>query len=585
MKEFNAQTGGRYTYVDDIVNLQELALAFASIFDDCDNFIINGCEISETSISSGYVYINGKIRHFSGASGITAWPQYLYEINKTETVAYASGDDKVGRNVYGCAIASIVPTALDALTGEVPAFIKLTEEGGMRMNDAFFGKYALLLQSAAGTQTVSDVVNFSKNINVSGVLTAKNSILLVKDNVQGKMFYSDTKLVVQSQVAEKTMKIVVDDSAGFRFSVNDNVICTIGADGIVCNNPVSATIITAGNICVTGNDIFNTGPANNDACVNINMTGYNNGTSYYRNTIIGDGKGNSIMTITGSTKTVQITGEVFINSTAIASLSLKKNKLIQWLDGANQQIAYAGYNNANTFEIKNTDAPIVISATSFVNICPAIMENGVLLVDKYATRTLLTSELSKKANTFEVYTKQESNSKYALLKQGLTQLKGSFTFDELCGQIGAATKTYVGETFLKTSNLLNEFSGSQNKKAICSNIGAAYADEYQLKIYDSGWKITTTSDGNANSNNKLYARQIGDIVCIQGKLKINKDSDWYIAIPPTIDPPKHDVSVTYRKNSTSYWSGWIEAGSWHIKTANQNGMDGDEIPITITYMV
>ena len=44
MKEFTSQTGGRYTYIDDIMNLQNLALAFTSIFDECDNFIISGCQ-------------------------------------------------------------------------------------------------------------------------------------------------------------------------------------------------------------------------------------------------------------------------------------------------------------------------------------------------------------------------------------------------------------------------------------------------------------------------------------------------------------------------------------------------------------
>ena len=163
MKEFSAQTGGRYTYVDDIVNLQELSLAFASIFNNCDNFIISGCEISGTSISEGYVYINGKIRRFTGVSGITTWPQYIYESNKTETVAYASGSDKVGRNVYGCSIAKTVPTTLDPLTGATPSFIKLTSGGGLTMNDALFGKYALLLKSAAGQQTVSDIITFNNN--------------------------------------------------------------------------------------------------------------------------------------------------------------------------------------------------------------------------------------------------------------------------------------------------------------------------------------------------------------------------------------------------------------------------------------
>ena len=32
MKEFLSHTGGRYAYVDDILNLQDLSLAFAKIF-------------------------------------------------------------------------------------------------------------------------------------------------------------------------------------------------------------------------------------------------------------------------------------------------------------------------------------------------------------------------------------------------------------------------------------------------------------------------------------------------------------------------------------------------------------------------
>ena len=59
MKEFSAQTGGRYTYADDLENLQDLALAFAQIFDDCDNFIVSGCEITGNAISAGYVFLNG----------------------------------------------------------------------------------------------------------------------------------------------------------------------------------------------------------------------------------------------------------------------------------------------------------------------------------------------------------------------------------------------------------------------------------------------------------------------------------------------------------------------------------------------
>lgn len=137
MKEFNAQTGGRYVYVDDMLNLQELALAFGELFNECDNFIVSGCQVSGNAISAGYVYLNGKLRRFSGASGISTWPQYLYESNATESVQYAVGGTKVGRNVYGVSIGATVPTSLDPLTQQVPVSMQITQSGGKRIRDAF----------------------------------------------------------------------------------------------------------------------------------------------------------------------------------------------------------------------------------------------------------------------------------------------------------------------------------------------------------------------------------------------------------------------------------------------------------------
>lgn len=588
MKEFDAQTGGRYTYVDDIVNLQELALAFASVFDDCDNFIISGCEVSETAISSGYVYISGKIRYFSGISGITAWPQYIYETNKTETIPYASGDDKVGRKIYGCAISSKVPNIPDELTGDVPAFIELTENGGgMRLNDAFFGKYALLLNSAAGTQTVGDVVTFGKDININGAVIAKNYMSLVKDNAKGKMFYSGNKLVIQSQVSNKTMNIVVGNN-DFQFSINNEVLCTINANGIVAPYSITAPVITIGNIKITQNNIINKGVANDDGCISINMTGYNDGTMYYRNLVIGDGKGHEVIKVIGQTKNVQINGNLAINSDTTASLSLKKNKLIQWLNDTDTPIAHVGYDNTSVFEIKNTIGSITISAIGSVNITPAIKENGVLLSEKYVTRTDLASELLKKANITDVYTQTTCDTKFLIKNQGLAPLRGLFSLDELCAQIGAATKAYSDDTFISKTKLLQDLkvSSDNDRQTICEHIGAAYAPNYQTKLKDTGWKkINISANGAYYTDNQLYARQIGNIVYIQGKAKICKDEDWYFILPTDISKPTHAVSFTYRRNDTSYWSAWIEAKSSNIKTASHSNINGEEIPITITYMV
>ena len=147
MKEFSAQTGGRYTYVDDFINLQDLALSFANIFDECDNFVVSGCEVSGSTVSPGYVYINKKIRYFNGSTNVT-FPCYLYEQNAIETLAYANGQDKVGRKIYGCALGASVPSGDDPVTNAARQYILLDERGNcLRMGEAFFGTNCLLLSA------------------------------------------------------------------------------------------------------------------------------------------------------------------------------------------------------------------------------------------------------------------------------------------------------------------------------------------------------------------------------------------------------------------------------------------------------
>ena len=67
MKEYVADTGGRYAYVDDILNLQGLRLVHDCHLSECDDFIISGCEVTGNAISPGYVWINGKVRYFEDA--------------------------------------------------------------------------------------------------------------------------------------------------------------------------------------------------------------------------------------------------------------------------------------------------------------------------------------------------------------------------------------------------------------------------------------------------------------------------------------------------------------------------------------
>lgn len=588
MKEFSAQTGGRYTYVDDIVNLQELSLAFASIFNNCDNFIISGCEISGTSISEGYVYINGKIRRFTGVSGITTWPQYIYESNKTETVAYASGSDKVGRNVYGCAIAKTVPSALDPLTGATPSFIKLTSGGGLTMNDALFGKYALLLKSAAGQQTVSDIITFNNNVNVNGALTTKGRTSLVNGNAICQMYYSGGNLVIQSQVAAGVVyRFVVTNGVGFQFYINDTVVYTVSSSRLATPLPIATPECVAGNIGVESSNIINKGHASDSACININMTGYNGGVDYYRNTYIGNGKGTAIIAITGSTGVVQINGRVNINATTVQGLILqcahsKDNvalrKTVVWADSANNHIAYIGYNQTanNIFEIKNTIANITITGLEAVDLGPAIKENGVLLSEKYATNTNLTKVLETKANASAVYTTTQADTKFASKNGGFNQFATAHTKAQLRAQIEAVSASDMVNVHPTKANLLSDMATTEEKKAqIRQNIGAAKEGSYQAKLADTGWVYITSG---------LYARQIGNIVCIQGTVKTAHSGNVF-TLPNSIDAPKYDVAFCTATDYNSPWTCKLPSGKKTCSIVYCNGACGKTISFSMTYMV
>lgn len=153
MKEYIAETGGRYTYSDDILNLQELALSMSAVFDGCSDFIISGCEIEGPRVSPGYVWLGGKVRRSDGCAD-AVYPYYIYEINRHESVVYANEVNKRGRTCYLCAGAKVVPDTVDPGYDKLPAAIEVTESYAPRFIDKFFGRYAVLLDTPFARQTV-----------------------------------------------------------------------------------------------------------------------------------------------------------------------------------------------------------------------------------------------------------------------------------------------------------------------------------------------------------------------------------------------------------------------------------------------
>lgn len=586
MKEFGAQQGGRYTYADDLLNLQELALSFGSIFNDCDNFIISGCEVSGGSISAGYVYLNGKIRRFSGASGISSWPQYIYEQNSTESVAYASGADKVGRYIYGCALATTIPAALDPITNQVPTAIQITTTGGLRMREALFGKYALLLQTNKMSQEVVGKVTFTGNIDVSGVLSANGDLNLAKGSGTAQIMYDGSNFVVKSHISTGSvyeMRIV--DGNGFQFIVDGIVVGSFTEDGFTSSMPISVRSGLLGEVMVITDHIYNSGQASNTASLNINMKGYNGGNTYYRNTYIGNGKGVAILSIVGSTGEMTGNGALSLVSSSVNGLTLKSTlaksnvalrKLILWTDNNGEAMASIGYNSitSSVFEIKNTIADIDILGSTAVNIGPAIKENGTLLSDKYLSIVDFQTAHARKANTADVYSKTEVDNTFGKKTNGLSQfITTSNTQAVLRQHIGALGASDVTNVYARIDQLLADIATTDaRKQTIRNNIGAAGVGDFQPVLSDTGWI--------AISGTQLYARQIGHIVSIQGKVTTRHQSTLFI-LPNQITAPTYNVAFSAPNKN---WGGYIEAGTKNF-IATCRGDHGDTISFSLTYMV
>lgn len=592
MKEFSAQTGGRYTYVDDILNLQNLALAFSSIFSDCDNFIVSGCKINGTSIGSGYVYINGKLRHFQGASGISAWPQYIYEANSTETVAYESGADKVGRNIYGCAISPIIPAISDPLTGSAPQSIQITASGGKRIKDAFFGKYALILNPASKSQEVDGAVGFKGDVEVTGSLTSKNKVSVKQGNAAFQAYYdTSSNFIIQSQIGDgKICKLTITDGDSFVFSVNGKTSIRIGESAVIFSLPIVASDSKLGNIRVIENNIYNTGVSDDGGSIDINMSSHNGTASYFRNTNIGNGKGAVILGVNGKDAVVNINGSLIIANNKAVGLQLKGHllrtnaafqKYISWADSESVEIGVFGFNSAtdNVFRIKNSIANIQLTGKQAVDIGPEIMEGGALLSKKYVLKDDNDKSIAKLALADKVYSIENADKTFAKISGGLSQfIDETNTKSILRGQIGSVS---IEDVLKRTSDLTKHLSDmaktDEDKKKICDNIGAAYKDSYQEKMKDTGWVEVVSG---------LYARQIGNVVSVQGQVTtIHSDAGTLFTLPNNIDAPKYAVCFTTFINSyAGAWKCSIDGGSKSCKVDYCNA-HGNRIPFSITYMV
>lgn len=593
MKEYTSQTGGRYTYVDDVINLQNLALAFGSIFDNCENFIISGCEISGTTVSPGYVYINKKIRYFSGASNVE-FPCYIYEQNSAETITYANGQDKVGRNIYGCAIGSSIPSGNDQLTNEARQYITLTQNGGLRLNDAFFGTNCLLIESQQ-QQSVLGNVTFVGDVNVSGSLSL-DSLSFTHGNYVGRLYHDISgRFVIQNRKGSDTPFDLIIGDSGFEFARGSSTFLGISSASVNASVPLSATQIRTSNVAIVSDNVYEYATNSDEGILRINFIGYNGGSTKFRDTVIGNGKGGTIVSIDGSSSKMSVYGDIVSESSTKNAFVLKSTisfsdepeeflKAIV-IEDADDAVAILGYNssqNSGVLSLINMIGRIDITGTSYVNIGPAIKENGTLLSEKYVLRSSLPDWVFGNAPDSGM-TQEMCDSRYARLTNGLSQfIRGANTAQALCGQIGALTQTNADSRYAKLNSYLADMAQTEAQKALIrQNIGAA-AVSLQTSIYDSGWKVL---------RGELHARQWGKVVTIQGKLVTSAVGNTAFVIPAGIAPPAYDVELvaleaTRSDDNANLFRVKLQGGQRNgVITHCPSSIINTTVTVALTYMV
>lgn len=496
MKEYVSETGGRYTYTDDILNLQELALSMTSIFSACSNFIIAGCEVAGNEISEGYVWINGKVRAFEGCKN-AVFPYYIYEKNTSDSVTYANEVNKRGRDNYLCVGSSTKPTLPDEHTKSVPQFIEVGVDYSPRLIDKFFGKYALLLDTPFSKQTVKKDLVLSGNISVEKNIESKTAISIMNPengyslkNVVKASGDGSVGLYLNGLLVNE---IIINTDGSFSFVKQDKVIAKI-SDGNVEFVALSSSSIKAGSILISENRLANISDNTDSGSIDINASGFEDGLTRFRNFNVFDGKQkkSAILQIIGKTGEAIING-IFKTKTAGTGITLSNTNHLKsdplltnaiiWEDSAIEKIAVVGYdtNNSFDFSIKNLIGNIIISPKEYVNIIGDLKINGVSVGTTYVSETKFTEALKKKVDV--VQGKQLSTEDFTSdYKKKLDQISSGNLEG---GGNGFVSASDVNEALKKKLTVSSNLSDVPDKGAARTNLevySKSETDRTYLKI-------------------------------------------------------------------------------------------------------
>lgn len=689
MKEYIAESGGRYTYADDIINLQEMVLAVGSLFEGCTNFIVSGCVCQGATITPGYVWINGKIRRFEGVAD-ASYPYYIYEKNNHESVVYANEVNKRGRTCYLALGGKEIPDTADAVTGALPQFIELKTDYAPRLADKFIGRYALLIDSPFARQTVRRDLLFTGALAVEKGITSQHSFAVAPAKggrlLRGYFPEEATARIEAGTTTTSTAAFLFDTDKGSIAIESRGVIAARFAERVCTLLDLRSDTVQAGSLHIGGNQLKNTTERSDTGTVRINYDGYEEGTAYYRNFEVYDGKRCSIplLRVDGAGGRVSVHAVLAVDTARGITLVNTEQLLtdgipggvIRWCDKAAAEAACVGYVSAEhaDFAITNTVGGIRLVPKSYVDVQGELRVDGVSIAKTYATQNALTEGLKKKVDavagkglstrdfTEELYKKLENIASGSFAGEDTSPSEGYVTTSQVAAELrkkanrlldglnegekqtaaanlgvhsakdadsrfGRLTEqfqdyiTYLvgqGKSSTEAQQILRDklaAAGSKDltdnyvrkdgkltdlklpddeaRKLACKTLGAAYAADYQPKLLDTGW-LQMSNSGSGTDTSKLFVRQIGNIVCIQGRINTARrdggnEGGIVAVIPNKISPPKYGLRTTmahwnddHKYNRGSSFT--IDGGSRYVRIY-ERGMYNSEINLNFSYMV
>lgn len=478
MKEYIAKTGGRYTYNDDLLNLQELARSMTAIFEGCSNFIISGCETTDGTISSGYVWIGGRVRYFEGAKAI-AFPYYICESNHYETIAYAGDVNKQGRCCYLSTGSSSIPQTIDEVTGQLPGYIAVREDYAPRLIDKFIGRYAVLLESPFPRQTVKKDLLLAGKVTVEKELESTTSIAIGNTSngysLRGMVKESGDTSVGLYHQGLLMHEIVISAKGGVSIFGQGQELCIVDTQGLRVEN-FRCRLGAFGSVSIDERGIYNSSGLSEETEVAINKIGYDQGNTRYRNLAVYDGRTSvPLLLVEGRTSTVSVGGACVVKGEqgiVLKHPSLSKSEplltnALEWLDKDNERLGQVGYIDPKSYDLtmNNEIGNVILASKGWVDIRAELRIGGKSISDIYVTLDDFSSEVSRKVDKVagkglseEDFTKQYREKLDSIVRGDLTGEGAGFIY---AADVAAALRQKL-DIAANLSDLADKAAARQN---------------------------------------------------------------------------------------------------------------------------